>query len=96
MKILTRKKQHEILRRVAANLIIDSDADMDAEAFRCAVKNACEIATLIGGTDGTINVLDTVINYAEDKLSKIREAKSQMTVHKPPGISEQLEKEEEK
>ena len=73
MKILTRKKQDEILKRIAANLIIDGDTSMDEESFRCAIDNAYEIAILVDGINGLDKVHNMASQYVPEKVSDIRQ-----------------------
>ena len=64
MKIINKKKQDEILKRLAANAIIaHSKINEDFEAIEKFVDNTCEIAYLIGGVDGMLKVRNTVFNY---------------------------------
>lgn len=65
MKILTRKKQDEILKRLCANeIILDSYfPELGEESFCAAIKaseNALEIANIVGGIKGVIKVKNTV------------------------------------
>lgn len=64
MKILTKKQQKEILRRLIANHIIAQSAldksDMNAEDYCDATKhlieNTCSIAEVVGGLKAVISV----------------------------------------
>ena len=71
MKILTRKKQDEILKHLTANLIIDSDAITDIESLRYAVDNAFEIAILVDGINGLNKVHNTASQYVSKKISEL-------------------------
>lgn len=71
MKILTRKKQDDILKHLTANLIIDSDAITDIESLRYAVDNAFEIAILVDGINGLNKVHNTCSRYVAEKFSEL-------------------------
>lgn len=65
MKILTRKKQDEILKRLCANeIILDSYFPEFGEKSFCeyikASENSLEIANIVGGIKGVIKVKNTV------------------------------------
>lgn len=71
MKILTRKKQDEILKLLAANLIIDGYSSMDEESFSYVIDNAYEIAILVDGIDGLNKVYNTSLQYSSEKVSEL-------------------------
>lgn len=65
MKILTRKKQDEILKRLCANEIIRASyvSELGEESFYATVReseNSLEIANIVGGINGVIKVKNTV------------------------------------
>lgn len=64
MKILTKKKCDEILKRIVANEIIAIECDeSDVEAQTKAIENRAEIAFIIGGIKGMDKVQNTIRNY---------------------------------
>lgn len=60
MRILTKKKIDEILKRITANEIISIETPMDTEKFECMTENNCEIACLVGGIEGMCKVQNTL------------------------------------
>ena len=64
MKLLTRKQQNEIFKRLIANHIIAQytldNSDMDAQKYcdstKCLIENTCDIAKFVGGMKATIAV----------------------------------------
>ena len=62
MKILTKKKQNEILKMLAANHII-ADKYMDVEGYGHTLGNICDIAYLVGGEEGMLKMQMTVRNW---------------------------------
>ena len=63
LKILTKKKQEEILRRIAENgAIIDKQFDeikySNMEKFEKVVENDFEIAFAIAGPDGVLKMIE--------------------------------------
>ena len=60
MKILTKKKIDEILKRIIANEIISIETPMDINKIECMDENNCEIAFLVGGIEGMCKVLNTL------------------------------------
>lgn len=60
MKILTKKKVDEILKRIAENEILASESIMDIKAYDKVVENNAEMAFLIGGLNGINKVRYTL------------------------------------
>lgn len=60
MKILTKKKVDEILKRIAANEIIASESIEDINAYDKVVENNAEMAFLVGGLKGMNKVRYTL------------------------------------
>ena len=60
MKILTKKKQEEILKRLTANSIIYLEGNKDEECISCFADNSGEIAFLVGGVKGAEKMFNTV------------------------------------
>lgn len=76
MRLLTKKKQNEVLKRILANAIIARDAvmkfnDIDKKSDACyhISNNLTEAAYAIGGKDALIAVVEAFVNYIskEDK-----------------------------
>lgn len=67
MKILTRKKQNEIIKRLCANDIIFQEENRNYECFSKYVDNAVEIAQLVSGWDGAIKYCTTMQKWIESK-----------------------------
>lgn len=65
MKIITRKKADEILKRITANEIIAFRYINDVDAYTNFVKNNASIAFEIGGFEGANKVLNTAKKYLE-------------------------------
>lgn len=65
MKILSRKQQNEILKRVAACQIICNNYIEDIEAFDKMTENLSDIAVTIGGESGANKVMNTVYKHNE-------------------------------
>lgn len=63
MKILSRKQQDEILKRVAACQIICANHINDIEAFSKMTENLCDIAITIDLRSGTDKVMNMVHKY---------------------------------
>lgn len=63
MKILTRKKQNEIIKRICANEIIFLNQNKDPECSVKYIDNSTEISELVGGYDGAMKYLCTMKNY---------------------------------
>ena len=70
MKILTKKKQEEILKRLSANSIIYMEMDDSEESIRCFADNAEEISFLVGGFKGSRKVLNTVVKHIKAKMGE--------------------------
>lgn len=68
MKILSKKKCDEILKRITANEIIAIECDNnDVEAQTKATENRAEIAFIVGGIRGMNKVQNTVKNWRGKK-----------------------------
>lgn len=66
MKILSKKKCDEILKRITANEIIAINCDgNDIEAQTKATENRAEIAFLVGGIKGMTKVQNTIESWAK-------------------------------
>lgn len=63
MKIITRKRQDELLERLIANLIIAYDELMNIKSFDKFLQNTFECAAEIGSFDGIEKVHNTFSNY---------------------------------
>lgn len=79
MKILTKKKCDEILKRVCANEIIQMECSVfdDVEAETKMIENRAEIAYIVGGVKGMNKVRATIhqrmIKAIEDLEKEIKE-----------------------
>ena len=62
MKILTRKKQNEILKLLAANEIIAINS-LNTEDFESFIDNSANAVYAIGGIKGMQKVRNTVENW---------------------------------
>lgn len=71
MKILTRKKQDEIIKRICANEIIFLSQNKDIECIDKYMENSTEIAVLVGGFDGALKYLFTVKEWLENKMRNL-------------------------
>lgn len=61
MKILSKKKCEEILKRITANEIIQAEYGLhDMEAETMATKNRTQIAYIVGGIKGMNKVQNTL------------------------------------
>lgn len=60
MKILSKKKVDEILKRITANEIIAIETPMDEENFEYMINNNIEIAYMVGGIKGMTKVQNTI------------------------------------
>ena len=69
MKILTRKKQDEILKRLVANQII-AVADLKLENFEKFIDNSAKIVYYIGGIKGLNKVSNTITKWSEERESE--------------------------
>lgn len=63
MKILSRKEQEEILKRISACQIICNNYIVDTEAFDKMTENLADISVTIGGCSGALKVQNTVRKY---------------------------------
>ena len=70
MKILTKKRQNEILKRIAACKIITDNYIDDIEAYTYMTQNIASISHLIGGTYGAEKVYMTAINYDKERKNE--------------------------
>lgn len=79
MKILTKKQCDEILERICANEIIQTECSVcdDIEAETKMVENRAEIAYIVGGTKGMNKVRATIhqrtMKALEDLEKEIKE-----------------------
>ena len=63
MKILSKKKWEEILKRITANEIIQIEYELhDMEAETKSTEKRAEIAFIVGGINGMNKVHNTLIN----------------------------------
>ena len=69
MKSLTRKKQDEILKRLAANEIIAINS-MDYKSYESYIDNSANIVYDIGGVKGMDKVRNTVTNWLKERESE--------------------------
>ena len=69
MKILTRKKQDEILKRLAANEIIAISC-LKHECFEKFIDNSANIVYDIGGIKGMNKVRNTITNWLKEREKK--------------------------
>lgn len=60
MKILTRKKQDEIIKRICVNEIIFLSQNKDIECIEKYIDNSTEIAWLVSGYDGAMKYINTM------------------------------------
>lgn len=63
MKILTRKKQDDLLKVVTACQIIADHYIDDTEAYILITENLATLSSLIGGYDGVLKVNATARRY---------------------------------
>ena len=70
MKILTKKKQEEILKRLSANSIIYIEGNKDEHCISYFAENAGEIAFLVGGIKGAEKMFNTVHNRIMAKMGE--------------------------
>ena len=73
MKILTRRKQDEIIKRICANEIIFLSQNKDDECIKKYIDNSTEIASLISGYDGVMKYINTMKIYIKDRSSAVSE-----------------------
>lgn len=63
MKIMSRKKQDEILKRVAACQIICNKYIKDIEAMERMTENLADISIIVDGSSGASKVQNTIRKY---------------------------------
>lgn len=63
MKLLTQKKQDDLLKVVSACQIIANHYIDDTEAYILISKNLATLSSLIGGYDGVLKVYATARSY---------------------------------
>ena len=71
MKIITKKKVDEILKRIAANEIIGIEYINDIEAHTKLSENNADIAFEIGGIKGMTKIQNTLKRRYQNKQSII-------------------------
>ena len=69
MKIITKKKADEILKRITANEIIGIECIEDIEAYTKFIENNANIAFEVGGIKGILKVRNTL----ERRLEQLKE-----------------------
>ena len=69
MKILTRKKQDEILKRLTANEIIAMQC-LEIRCYEKFIDNSANIVYDIGGIKGMNKVRNTITNWLEERESE--------------------------
>lgn len=74
MRLLTKKKQNEVLKRILANAIIARDAvmkfnniDKKSDACYHISNNLAEAAYAIGGKDALITIGEAYVDYINKK-----------------------------
>ena len=60
MKIITKKKADEILKRITANEIIGIECIEDIEAYTKFIENNADIAFEVGGIKGMTKIQNTL------------------------------------
>lgn len=65
MKLLFRKEQDEILKRIAACQLICNTYVKDIEAYTKMTENLAEFAGIVGACSGINKVMNTVHKYNE-------------------------------
>ena len=79
MKILTRKKQDEIVERIyendtiLINKYISTNLNDDFENFNNHIKNSRKLLILIGRYDKAINYFSKILTYLRIEQSKLQE-----------------------
>lgn len=68
MKILTKKKVDEILKRIIANEIISIETPMDIDKRTCMAENNAEIVYMVGGIKGINKVINTINRKYEKQV----------------------------
>ena len=71
MKIITKKKADEILKRIAANEIIGIEYIKDIEAYTKLSENNTDIAFEIGGIKGMTKIQNTLKRRYQNEQSII-------------------------
>ena len=69
MKIITKKKADEILKRITANEIIGIECIEDIEAYTKFIENNADIAFEIGGIKGMTKIKNTLKRRYQDEQS---------------------------
>lgn len=67
MKILTKKKQKEILQRISVCQIVATDHVTDIVAYDRIMENLIYLSLIVGGDDGANKALDSVWNHRQAK-----------------------------
>ena len=73
MKVLTKKSQDEILKRIADCQIICETYSLDFKDYDKITQNFAHIVYEIGGADGITKVLDMVHKLRYDEIEKHNE-----------------------
>lgn len=76
MKILTKKKVDEILKRITENEIIGIDYIKDMESFEKHCDNNSEVVYLVGGISGLNKVKNMLERYGNDLLERSNHERS--------------------
>lgn len=63
MRILTKKKQEELLLRITANEIIAVTSIDDGEELKQHIENAFTMADIVGGIEGARKVQRSIKKY---------------------------------
>ena len=71
MKIITKKKADEILKRITANEIIGIEYIKDIEAYTKLLENNTDIAFEIGGIKGMTKIQNTLKRRYQNEQSII-------------------------
>ena len=71
MKIITKKKVDEILKRITANEIIGIEYIKDIEAYTKLSENNADVAFGIGGIKGMTKIQNTLKRRYQNKQSII-------------------------
>ena len=71
MKIITKKKADEILKRITANEIIGIECIKDIEAYTKLSENNTDIAFEIGGIKGITKIQNTLKRRYQNEQSII-------------------------
>lgn len=70
MKILTRKKQDQLLMHLAAISIIGSESGMSMEFIDKHIDNVGDIAVIVDGVNGMWKVHDLFVRWITDKYKE--------------------------